>query len=139
MKRYDDDNDNLELTPRVGLMDAQVARLHDGRGGSPGHRPGFACSDAVFNRDARESAYSDYEHDVTTAWKRDAREPGSIATQEGDLCTCRSPEYPDDFGSPGHVRWRNGRLTCVPDQPSTRDATTIDEAYAEYCRELRSS
>ncbi len=53
-------------------MDAQVARLHDGRGGSPGHQPGFAFSDAVFNRDARERAYADYERDLTSAYKNDA-------------------------------------------------------------------
>ena len=82
-------------------MDGQAVRLHDGRGGPPGHRPGFVISDTVFNRDERERAYADYEADLVAAYKTDAR---------------------------------NSRLTCVPD---TRDAITIDEAYAEYCRELR--
>jgi hypothetical protein len=50
-------------------MDAQVARLHDGRGGSPGHRPGFVFGDALLNRDEREKAYSDYERDLTAAYK----------------------------------------------------------------------
>jgi hypothetical protein len=119
MKRYDDDDDdNFELASggtrilrdggrvRVGLMDAQVARLHDGRGGSPGHRPGFVFGDAVFNRDERERAYADYERDLTAAYKTAAR---------------------------------NGRLTCVPDQPRTRDAVTMDEILAQYGRELRNN
>ena len=149
VKRYNDydpldENGVLKdgRSVRVSLMDAMSVRqqprshLHDGHGNPVGNRPGFVVCDA-FSRDRRQESYEAYELEVTTAWKRDAREPGSIATQEGDLCTCRSPEYPDDFGSPGHVRWHNGRLTCVPDQPRARDATTIDEAYAEYCRELR--
>lgn len=116
MKRYDDDDhDNLEVTPngtrilrdggrvRVSLMDAEAVRLRDGRGGSPGHRPGFAFGDAVINRHERERAYADYEADLVAAFKTDAR---------------------------------NSRLTCVPDKPRTRDATTIDEAYDEYCRKL---
>ena len=114
MKRYDnDDDDTFELSPsgtrilrdggraRVGLMDAQAVRLHDGRGNPVGHRPGFVISGTVFNRDEREQAYADYERDLTAAYKTDAR---------------------------------SSRLTSVPD---TRDAITMEDVYAQYCRELR--
>ena len=46
--------------------------LHDGRGGSPGHRPGFVVSDAS-NHAEREQAYSDYQRDLVAAYKTDAR------------------------------------------------------------------
>jgi hypothetical protein len=63
---------------RVSLMDAVSARehqrphLHDGRGNPVGHRPGFVVSDAS-DRDEREHAYSDYEADLVSAYKRNGR------------------------------------------------------------------
>ena len=122
-------------TVRVSMMDAEAVRqrlnLHDGKGGKPGHRPGFIISDAS-TRDAREQAYADYEAYLTAAYKMDAGE----GTHEGDICTVKNAEYPNDFGSPGHLRKRNGKLVCVPDEPRTRDAVTADEAYAQYDKEL---
>jgi hypothetical protein len=116
-KRYDNDESHIlrdgELV-RVPLMmkdswqrdmherSQQRLQLHDGRGGSPGNRPGFAFGDSVLNRDERESAYAAYERDLTAAYK-------------------------------------TGRRTCVPDQPATPDAITMEEIFAQYLREIRNS
>jgi hypothetical protein len=55
---------------RRGDMQRQFHRLHNGRGGTPGRRRGFAFSDA--RSDERERAYADYEKNIGEAWRRDA-------------------------------------------------------------------
>ena len=81
-EQYDDDNEPHILRDgekvRVSLMDAMSVReqrplLHDGHGNPVGHRPGFLIADTALNRDEREQAYSDYERDLTAAYKTDAR------------------------------------------------------------------
>lgn len=141
--RHNDDDDPFDergilkdgRSVRVSMMDAEAVRhrlnLHDGAGHSPGHRPGFAFSDVSIG-DEREQAYADYEADLTSAYKMDAGE----GTREGDICTVKNAEYPNAFGSPGHLRRRNGKLVCVPDEPRSRDTMTVDQAYAQYEKEL---
>jgi len=54
--------------------------------------------------------------------------------REGDACTVRNPEYPDDQGAPGHLRSVGGQLVCVPDgsEDGIRDARQL--AYDAYVR-----
>jgi hypothetical protein len=47
-------------------------QLHDGRGNSVGHRPGFVVSDAS-NHTERVQAYADCERDLVAAYKTDPR------------------------------------------------------------------
>jgi hypothetical protein len=48
--------------------------LHDGRGGKPGRRPGYALADRAGN-DQRQAAYTEYEDGLTKAWRNDAAPP----------------------------------------------------------------
>ena len=50
-----------------------------------------------FHRDPREQAYADYEADLTSAYKMDAGE----GTHEGEICTVKNAEYPNDLAVPG--------------------------------------
>jgi hypothetical protein len=103
------------------MTDAQTLDLHDGRGGLVGHRPGFVvATDAASLNDAKAKAYDEVEARMTSAWRNPLTGSGSqtpVGAQPGDLCTCRGVEYPNDFGAPGHLQERDGRLVCVPDQP----------------------
>jgi hypothetical protein len=104
-------------------------RLHDGHGGPPGHKPGFIVSDAHEADQEVARAYVDAERALTSAWQ-DSPSTGAgsnspIGAHEGDICTCRGAEYPNDFGSAGHLRMQNdGTLVCVPDNPKSKDANT---------------
>jgi len=84
-KRVDDDDDDDDdsilrdgesLRVPLHMMDAvqrSVAQhLHDGHGNRPGHRPGFAMSDA--NDDARQRAYDEYRRDIENAWRSSGAE-----------------------------------------------------------------
>ena len=111
------------LRVRMSMKDAMQLRdqkrspvLYDGRGGPVGRRPGFILSDA--SDDHRQRAYADYQRDLLEAYKQPtgAGSVDPIGAQEGDLCTVRNAEFPDDQGAPGHMRMLNGRLTCVPDR-----------------------
>jgi hypothetical protein len=157
-RNYDDDDDDSPFdengvlkdgrSVRVSLMDATRARqqLHDGKGGQPGHRPGFAFTDTSV-RDRREQAYQDYERDLCNSYlnvdAEDAKDAESYrAAALGSVCTVKGEEYPDDFGAPGHVRRVGGELVCVPDRQSASaddHALTMDEIYETYDRELRDS
>jgi hypothetical protein len=58
---------------------------------------------------------------------------------EGDVCTVKGEEYPEAFGSPGHLRRIKGQLVCVPDDNNKTDHAISDErqrAYADYDRQL---
>jgi hypothetical protein len=110
--------------------------LHDGHGNTDvvGHRPGYLVRADIAN-DQRRRAHDAYRHDLENAWRNpfsrpapenrhdaEARPPtgfgshGSRGQQEGDLCTCRGPEFVESFGAPGHLRMVEGRLVCVPDE-----------------------
>jgi hypothetical protein len=130
---------------RVSLFDATSVRnhrplLHDGRGGTPGRRPGFVFSRDAAGRGALEKAYSDYETHLCDAWKtktHDAEEyaPGS----EGCACTVSGDLYPDDFGSEGTVCEIDGVMVCVPNDKVSADdrAATRDRQYQIYDSELQ--
>jgi hypothetical protein len=83
------------------------------------HRPGFA--DGAMT-DAKKAAYDSYEKTLTSAWENPTGH-GPIGSQIGDICTCRGPEFPDDIGSPGHLKMISGKLVCTPDQPRSGRST----------------
>lgn len=110
------------------------ARLHDGYGSSVGHKPGFIIGDSDAG-DARTQSYAAYERDLVTAYRDATGEV--IGQREGDICTVR--EGGRDEGAPGHLSMRDGKLVCVPDQPSKDTMPTTDErdaTYARYDREI---
>jgi hypothetical protein len=130
-------------------------------------RPGFRTAAAVDASidddafadalDARDQAYRDYDERVSSAWLDSADDTFDKTMRvlarwqdamdaetneggvEGDACTVRNAEFPDDQGSPGHIRMYRGRLVCTPDEPKSKDAATIDAreaAYQQYDREI---
>jgi hypothetical protein len=65
----------------------------------------------------------------------------SQAQQEGDLCTCRGPEFPESFGSPGHLKMHQGKLVCVPDERRSSelpdpasDRRSVEQRVADHAR-----
>ncbi len=115
------------------------------------HRPGFrtgTVDDAAVDR--VEDAYEEYEATLRDAWKHSTddafdrwldavAETTNEGGVEGDACTVRNAAYPDDQGSPGHLKMRNGKMVCVPDKPKSKDAATIDAreaAYQQYDEEI---
>jgi hypothetical protein len=139
MRKHDDDDDTILRdgeTRRCSMMmrdsaDASrsdmrkhFARLSDGRGGTPGHRPGFAFADA--SRQARERAYSDYDKSVSEAWR------------------ARPIEQDSAMRDAGHLKMINGVLTVVSDPAggSQADAGMLDataQAYRDYDLALANS
>jgi hypothetical protein len=89
------------------------------------------------------SCYDSYDKEISQAYLQDDYGAQSRGSQPGDLCTCRGPEYPWAFGSPGHL---DENLVCVPDSdPRASDArpknakAIRDEAYAAYEKDLTSA
>jgi hypothetical protein len=56
------------------MQRAHLPRVHDGTGdsGLAMHRPGFRVTDAPLS-DELQRAHDAYEHELTTAWRRDAK------------------------------------------------------------------
>ena len=75
-------------------------------------------------------AYADADRESTNAYKHiKASDAGQFtAARAGDLCTVSGPEYPLDYGSPGHLRQINGKLVCVPDRRQDAAADARAEA-----------
>jgi hypothetical protein len=109
--------DGFSLLVPLAMRDS--VRLHDGHGGTPGHRPGFAMFD-ITNDDERARAYREYDARMATEYFGDARREG----REGTICTVRNAQFPRAQGAPGHIR--NG--ICVPDDEEQRDALPTHDA-----------
>lgn len=125
-KPDEDDDDNFETTAdgrrilkdggraRVSLMDSDplqrsvALNLHDGRGNIPGHRPGFAFSDAS-TREAIEKAHADYAAALTTAWQRDIDEPGCTADQPQRDATLTMDEVYAEYDRNLEQKYRSWR------------------------------
>jgi hypothetical protein len=110
------------------------ARVHDGTGDSRfvGHKPGPVYSADAHAYDAKEQARREAINDAKNAWRDSPTGFGSkefVGAREGDVCTVAGPEYPEDFGSPGHLRRRGNKLVCVPDKPRSRDAMPTGPVY----------
>jgi hypothetical protein len=122
---------------RVTFRDAAASRaqhsVNDGRRpltdadrqALKGCQPGFrtvADSQRTQRRAAVDAAYQEHEHRLVNAWRDGPNGAGSSGAgsgsfrgqRPGDSCTVRGAEFPDDFGSPGVLRERNGSLVCVP-------------------------
>jgi hypothetical protein len=111
---------------------AHFGRVTDAAGGSEGlGRPGFRLN-AAHDAAARRRLYDQYDEDIGQQWKNP---PQMHFAGEGDVCTVRGPEYPDDEGSPGHLRRIKGKLVCVPDDNNNKTdalrARTPARAYAK--------
>jgi hypothetical protein len=106
------------------LMDGarqRPARVVDAKGGTEGlGRPGYRVpvSDSPLHALAaatkRQSAYDSYERDLVNAWRGKGDAVGE-SDDEGAICTVQNDDFPDYYGSPGHIRNHNGRLVCVHD------------------------
>jgi hypothetical protein len=135
------------------VRDCKVAHGLGLEDGESLHKPGFRFCDAA-GHEAKAKAYLQAVQDAESAWKTPPAEPlsavggfgshGFSGGQPGDPCTCRGPEYPLDFGSPGHLEERDGRLVCVPDRERGREdgrskMDARDEAYVAMCRELENA
>jgi hypothetical protein len=149
---------------RAPLHDARAGAgfLHDGHGHKAGHRPGYLMRADIANEQRRQ-AHDAYRFDLENAWRNPAvpaRPPagtsrrdaegkpptgfgshGSRGEREGDLCTCRGPEFPESFGAPGTLQMRGGELVCVPDAEYRRsteqpdpasDRRSVADEYARY-------
>jgi hypothetical protein len=147
------------LTPLQRAVAA--SQLHDAHGRPAGHRPGFVFDAGSDARDAMRELYRQHDAEEAERWRRPTKpEPiesitgvgshGFTGAHEGDMCTVRGPEYPKDFGSPGHLWFRQGKLVCVPDEPrsDSHDAApkspaehrrNMDQIYAEYDAEQQSA
>jgi hypothetical protein len=119
-------------------MDAKTV-IGDGSKNFAANRPGYRIPSASMHdsKQERDLALLYAQRDAATenAWREDF-----IGASEGDPCTCRGSDFPDDIGSPGHLELHEGRLICTPDNPSANDARSIKDArtraYLEYDRDL---
>ena len=130
---------NPRLTPTQRSIAATntedaVARRFGLTDGLQLHRPGFRrVTDAAALERSRQ-AYADADQEAANAWKGNA----TTDQRAGDTCSCRGPEYPNDFGSPGTLQKRNGDWVCVPNK-QRQDAAAFDAkaaAYADYDRDM---
>jgi hypothetical protein len=95
------------------------------------------------------SCYDSYDKEISTAYQlKDDYGAQSRGSRVNDPCTCRGPEYPNAFGSPGTTQMVGGRLVCVPNADPRasdaarrpKDAKTIrDEAYRAYDEDISSA
>jgi len=143
-----DDDGEIEVADWQAdvIRDAKVAHALGLEDGLDLHKPGFRLCDAA-GHEAKAKAYLQAVQDAENAWRQPARDAGrddpiagfSKLTEfhggrVGDPCTCRGPEYPLDFGSPGHLERRDGQLVCVPDNPREDSRDERSRAYDEMCR-----
>jgi hypothetical protein len=93
------------------------------------------CSGVGFDADGvcdRCAGSGTIEDEATDSFDADtgAGSKPMIGAREGDICTVRGKEYPEHFGSPGHIRGG----VCVPDALSAkkRDAMSIDQQAKDH-------
>lgn len=153
------DGDHLRVPMR--MMDSMsrsvathFAKVMDGngKGGAALHKPGFHVLDDAAGAYSKQKAYETYDENIRRAYldiQSDDQVTGFGSgelrgSQENDICTVRNADFPLDFGSPGHMRMYNGKLTCVPDRPrskaanDTRDhASVMAEEHSRYEQSLR--
>ena len=69
----------------------------------PAHWNGWRLSESLLNDSKRqrdlELLYAERDAATENAWREDF--PNA---SEGDVCTVRGADYPNDIGSPGHLR-----------------------------------
>jgi hypothetical protein len=126
--------------------------LHDGHGNDVGHRPGFLLR-ADIASEQRRRAYDAYRHDLENAWRHPPTRDGPRSWEDrrrdaegyserdiGGVCTVKNEDYPDDFGSPGHIRRVGRKIICVPDrrkQPDpASDRRSVEQRVADHQRTM---
>lgn len=128
----------VKMTARDGLTQQNaIARdglqLHDGRGSRAFNKPGLGLKTTLLAT-LPNNLCNEYRDDLENAWRHQPTGAGSrgvLGAQEGDVCTVRGPEFPLDFGSPGHYRTQNGSLVCTPDQPRSRSSPRRTDALQQ--------
>jgi hypothetical protein len=132
--------DGERLRVPVSMMDS-LPRSRIGDGLSM-HRNGWRLP-ASSLRDSKQQRdlavlYAQRDAELENAWREDF--PGA---SEGDVCTVRGADYPNDIGSPGHLELHEGRLICTPDSPSANDARSVrdarTQAYLDYENHITSA
>jgi hypothetical protein len=116
MTRHDDDEpfdergilkDGRSVRLPMMLRDSNISQhslamqLHDGRGGTVGHRPGYVFSTDAFLSDAKQRAYAAYEREQAEAYKHAQGWRGRLdasgelpGTQDGQsICDAREAAY----------------------------------------------
>jgi len=129
-------HENLTDLQRSILSDAAIkdaaatrdatARSFGLRDGLALSRPGFRYNTADTDEANRERLYDSYQSDMSQRWRGASDNEGQA---EGAQCTCKGPDFPESFGSPGHMQMLNGKLVCVPDDrrsDSRRDDSRHD-------------
>jgi hypothetical protein len=98
------------------------ARVTDatGDGGLGLHKPGLRISNTI-TRD--RSIYDAYEVELQNSWKTGAGEGEFTGAHEGDVCTVRNLDFPDDFGSPVTCGCAMGSWSAPPTGPSRHERT----------------
>jgi hypothetical protein len=119
--------DGERLRVPVSMMDSTPRTVNgDGSKNMAAHRPGYRLS----ARDAKGrdwSCYDAYDKSIESESGFGSAPASEFrGDQPGDLCTVRGPEYPWDFGSPGHL---DKNLVCVPDNPRRADDTGVRPSF----------
>jgi hypothetical protein len=134
-QRHDDDDDFDNGILRDGRTFRVPMRMADT---AIRNRPGFVTN---ATNDERQRAYDAMCADLETRYRD--RSPSGFGSgklhgaQEGDICTCRGPEYPNEVGSPGHLKRIDDRLVCVPDMlNSPEKANDAERAWETMCNDM---
>jgi len=124
-----DGGDNLTDLQRSILSDAAIkdafatrdatARSFGLSDGLALSRPGFRHNTSDTADTNREKLYDGYERGMGQRWRGASDNEGQA---EGAQCTCKGPDFPESFGSPGHMQMLNGKMVCVPDDLSDYDS-----------------
>ena len=146
--------DSLDSMQRAVLRDG--VRVTDAFGGDRmGSRPGYrflGVEDSsgskvdTFNharRVTRAEIYRTYDAEISRAYVDPDQSGNRLGDDEdygpqavGQVCTVAAEEYPEQFGSPGHVRHVGGRYLCVPDRPNRSaprsDHRTVNQMQRDH-------
>ncbi len=91
-RHNDEEKDELLQDGQIGRVRFRDSQAHDGRGGIPGHKPGFAFTrdDAALAR--VDAAYEAYENSLQDAWRGPISE---VADEHADLAVSDAAAHSD--------------------------------------------
>ena len=92
-----------DATPLQRAIAQSEARLHDGHGNAPGHRPGFVMRDTFF--DERDKARAEYEAELCSAWRGSKPREIEVKSLTGDALEDAHAAYLEDVTN----AWRGPR------------------------------
>ena len=99
--------DGMTPLQRAVAQHSLAMRLHDGRGGPIGHKPGFVYSTDASLNDAKERAYAAYDAELRDAYKHPQGWRGDI-----------------DANDEAHVLEISRRLVASPPTPAIRSQSS---------------